>query len=153
MAWNNRPSRKLFRQFSPEGTEDLEEWKARFINTRDPTEYAGAIELVGSWKEWLYFKRTWPMFTREILPEWMAEMEVLIRSEALQTMIQDARSKSRSATSSARWVAEGGYKPKKEGGPTKSEKAREEMIRSAVVTENEDDISRVMSVFNKETVN
>ena len=144
MAWNTKPSRKLFKQFDPTGTEDIEEWKARFLATRDPTEYSGALELVGSWKDWLHFKRNWPHFTNNILPEWMEEMEILIRSEALRTMIGDARSNSRSATTSARWVAEGGYKPKKVGGLTKTEREREERVRAGALQEVDEDVRRVL---------
>lgn len=139
------PTRKLFKQFNPEGTEDIEEWKQRFIQTRDPTEYTAAIELLGSWQDWLKFKKEWPHFRLEILPEWIQEMEVLIRSEALKTIIRDSLGGKPTSTSSAKWIVEGNYKPKAVGRNTVEQNEKENAIRQRVLDENEDEVARVIN--------
>ena len=41
-------SKMMFKQYNPKGTEDLEDWRQRFVAIADPTEYLGGIESVGS---------------------------------------------------------------------------------------------------------
>lgn len=54
---SRRPTRKIFKQYNPEGTEDLGIWRDKFVEIADPTEYRAAKELVGSWEEWQRFKK------------------------------------------------------------------------------------------------
>jgi len=63
------PSKALFKQHNSQGTEDLDEWRKRFVAIADPTEYQGGIELCGSWNDWQAFKRNWPTFKNTILIE------------------------------------------------------------------------------------
>lgn len=133
---NTQPYRKRFKQYRLGGTEDLNEWRARFVATMDPTEYAGAIELLGSWSSWEEMKRLWPHFAENILPEWKDEQEVLIRSIAVKT-IQSSKN-----TNDQKWIAEAKWKDKKPGAPTIVEKQR----RSIVEDNISGDIERVRSV-------
>ena len=41
-----KPTRKLFKQYNPNGKEDLDKWRKRFVEISDPTEYKAALDLV-----------------------------------------------------------------------------------------------------------
>lgn len=137
-----RPTKKIFKDYDPKGTESLDDWRLRFVAIADPTEYQGAIELVGSWKEWQRFKREWPEFRERILIEWLAEVEVKLKSEAIVNIC--AQSLGDKGTAAAKWIAEGRYSPKKAGAPSKAEVERQGRIQAAVDNEVEQDIARVM---------
>lgn len=142
-----RPTKSQFKQFNLNGTgtEDLTEWRAVFVESMDPTEYTPAVALCGSWEEWQRFKREWPGFNN-ILEEWKLEQEVYIRSTAIRTVATDAKSKvSKSAASSAKWLAEGGYKKREVGRPSKEGSRRSIKVQERIDTEVKDDIERVLS--------
>ena len=140
-----RPTKKIFKQFDLDGTatEDLDHWRDVFVKSMDPTEYSAAIELLGSWAEWQRFKREWPGFNK-IIDEWKIEQEIYIRSTAIRAVVDDAKTKSKSAVGSARWLAEGGYIRKQAGRPSKEFKKRQQVIQERIATEVEDDIERVL---------
>lgn len=135
------PTKKRFKQFDSAGTEDINEWRKRFVDCMDVTEYAGGIELMGSWEDWCKFKRNWPYFTRNILPAWMEEIEVKVRSQALRTLLLD---KGASASSSAKYLASGSYKPKQTGRPTNAMIEREARIQAGMEREFNEDYSRLL---------
>jgi hypothetical protein len=143
MANAGVPTRKLFKQYWQGGTEDLSEWRTRFVETMDPTEYTGAIELCGSWEEWLKFKKLWPLFNEQILPMWLAEIEVRLRSEAIRSVVKDVLTDSKSANSSAKWLAEGRFKAAKRGRASSQEREYLRKVEEGIMEEIEDDISRV----------
>lgn len=132
------PSKKLFE----DGVESLEDWRTRFVAIADPTEYRGALELLGSWQLWQEFKRNWPEFRNRILIDWLAEVEVKLRSEAIGNLCEQAATDKGSAA--AKWIAEGKYNPRKAGAPSKAEVKRQALIQARVLDEVEDDIARVM---------
>jgi hypothetical protein len=142
------PTRKLFKQFVADGTEDLNLWRERFIAEGDPTEYAGAMELVGSWQEWCRFKKEWPEFASSILPEWLDELEVKLRSGAIKRICSSALSEGKDGVVAAKWIAEGGYKEKKAGRPTHRQRERENKIEERLTTAIDDDVARVMKVHD-----
>lgn len=146
------PSKKLFRQYNPQGTQDLDEWRRVFIECGDPTEYAAAHKLCGSWKEWERIKGDWKYFANVILPEWHEELEISLRSQAIKRLVSAAKSDDRDASAAAKWIAEGRYKPKGVGRPNKDKIAAEERIRSRVKDEIEDEVSRVLDA-NTESSN
>lgn len=134
------PSRKLFKQYGG-GTYDLDHFHEVFVGSDDPTEYAAALELVGSWEEWKFLKASWPGFNK-FLQAWKDELEIKLRSEAIRNMC--AQAKSEKGTAAAKWIAEGRYNPSVVGRPTKSKIEREIKIQAGIVEEVEDDIERVM---------
>lgn len=136
------PSRKLFKQFDESGTEDLDQWRAVFVEMSDPTEYEAAIVLAGSWENWNRMKQLWPHFRNVILPAWLEEVEIKLRSAAIRDMCGFAKSKA--GTAAARWIAEGKYNPRRAGKPSKAEVEKEARIAAGVTDEVEDDISRVV---------
>jgi hypothetical protein len=139
-------TKSLFKQYCEEGTECIDEWRTRFVAIGDPTEYAFGVEKMGSWPQWLKFKRHWKHFRDHILPQWQMELEISVRSAAMSTMVEDSRSSSRSAISSAKWLAEGGFKDKKRGAPSKAEREGRVKIESALEAEIADDMERVLKV-------
>ena len=138
-----QPTRKMFKQYHHDGTKDLDEWHDIFIEISDPTEYAAALELCGTWKEWLRFKRDWREFAEVIIPGWLEEVEIKIRSEAIKRVADTVNSKDKEAVSSAKWIAEGRYKEKRAGKPSKAMVTREARIQAGIDTETADDIRRV----------
>lgn len=143
---SRRPTRKQFKQYNPDGKEDLEEWRERFVAIADPTEYRAAIDLVGSWAEWQRFKKEWKEFRDVILIEWLAEVEIKLRSEAIGNMCEQALDPK--GTAAAKWIAEGRYKPRKVGAPSKAEVQRQAKIQASIDDEVEDDIARVADVVS-----
>ena len=127
----------LFKQFNPEATECLEDWRRKFVDSMDLTEYAGAIACIGSWENWKAFKRNWPRFQREHLNNWLEEIEVRMKSQALKTLIMSGD------TASAKFIAEGKYKEKRAGRPTNEEKQRQLGIEVQVEKEIEADLARL----------
>lgn len=105
------PSRARFKQFNPEGTEDLDEWRSTFVETEDPTEYKAAIELCGSWEEWTQLKANWPHFRKKILPQWHLELEMKIRSAAMANLVSQASFAT--GTAAAKFIVEGKHNLRK----------------------------------------
>jgi hypothetical protein len=135
------PTKKLFKQFDDSGTLDLDEWHNIFVSMCDPTEYAPALELVGSWSEWCRFKREWAEFREIILKKWLEEVEIKIRSDSIRKVVVSSASNPKSA----QWLAEGKYKPTAtKGRPSKAEVERAARIEAGVVKEVEDDVRRVL---------
>lgn len=148
---NRTPSKMLFKQYNPEkGTECLDDWRRRFVACADPTEYAAAIELMGSWKEWQTFKKQWKGFRDIILIEWLAEVEVKLRSENIRNLTTQALDSKGSAA--AKWLAEGKYKPKQAGRPSNAEIEKQAKISARISDEVEDDIARVKESMNLKVV-
>ncbi len=136
------PSANLFKENNPEGKHSLADWREKFIEISDPTEYKAALILAGSWAGWCTIKKHWPYFRDVILQDWLAEVEIKLRSDAIKEIID--QSKDEKGTAAAKWVAEGRYNPRKTGAPTKAEKQREARIAAGVEKEVEDDINRVL---------
>lgn len=144
-AFTRRPTRKLFKQFHPDGTEDLNDWRAKFIEIGDPTEYQAAIALVGSWKEWCRFKKEWGAFS-SIVDDWVCEVEIKLRSDAVRKLA------SMPDAGSQKWIAEGKYQVKKAGRPSKAQIEREAKIEAGVIKENDEEVDRVINaVFGNGT--
>lgn len=136
-----KPSRSLFKQYNPEGPFDLNDWKQRYVDCCDPTEYKGALELCGSWDEWLRFKREWPGFVK-IIEEWNNEVEVKIRSEAVMQLVKKAAD---GEVNSAKFIAKGEYKPKLMGTPRKKEQEKEKNIQTLTARKVDPEVERVLN--------
>lgn len=133
-------SKMLFKENNPNAEDSLARWHEVFVEICDPTEYAAALELAGSWAEWNRMKLCWPGF-KKYIEVWTDEVEIKIRSQAVMETIKQAKNKDSSA---AKWLAEGKYKPKIAGRPTKAAIERETKIQATAYSENEDEILRVL---------
>tara|TARA_Y100000361_G_C11138782_1_gene333759 strand:- start:173 stop:637 length:465 start_codon:yes stop_codon:yes gene_type:complete len=138
-----RPTKGKFKQFNPEGEEDLDLWRDRFVAIGDPTEYEAALQLAGSWSEWQRMKKEWPEFRDKILIDWLAEVEVKLRSDAIREVC--AHSRQQGGAAAAKWVAEGKYKPRRAGKPSKAEVQKQAKIQARIDDEVQDDIARVLN--------
>lgn len=134
-----RATRKLFKQFHPEGTEDLDEWRNKFVEICDPTEYNAALALVGSWKEWCRFKKEWGAFS-EIVADWVAEVEIKLRSQAVKVLAKNTDA------GAQKWIAEGKFKQKIAGRPTKAQVERAAKVEAGVTKETDEEVNRVFDV-------
>jgi len=83
----------------------LQEWKEVFLDLRDPSEYSAAMALLGDWEHWLEV-RNHPMIKQHV-DKWQAELEVKLRSEAIQQM--KVHAKQPGGTAAAKWLADKGY--------------------------------------------
>lgn len=132
----------LFKQYNPNGKEDINVWRERFVAELDPTEYRGGAALVGSWSEWQRFKRNWPSFQRLHLDDWLEEIDVKLKSLALKTLVHEARAGNNPAAA-AKFLSEGKYKERKAGRPSKGEVLRQTRIDAQVEKEIANDLERL----------
>jgi hypothetical protein len=142
------PTAKLFIEVDPSGEYSLKEWRRVFVDIADPTEYEAAILLAGSWEHWCILKKHWPHFRDSVIPAWLEEVEVKLRSAAVKNII--TQSKSDKSTTAAKWLAEGKYNLRGPGKPSKAEVTREARIAAGVSGEIEGDIERVLSAVNSD---
>jgi len=119
---------QLFKEFARSDVKfkpiyTLQQWKEVFLDLRDPSEYQAAMELLGDWEHWLEV-RNHPLIKQHV-DKWQTELEVKLRSEAIQQMKMHA--KQPGGTAAAKWLADKGYtqeglkkpvgRPKKEEEP------------------------------------
>ncbi len=131
----------MFKQYNKAAELDLNDWRKKFIEALDPTEYLGAIELVGDWEIWLQLKRNWPSFQRLYVNKWLEEIEVKMKALSIRALILQAQSPM--GSSSAKFIAEGKYLEKKVGRPTKELIERNLRVSTAIEKEIANDLERV----------
>jgi hypothetical protein len=83
----------------------LQEWKDVFLDCRDPSEYQPAQLLLGDWEHWLEVRNH--VLIKPHVDKWQAELEVKLRSEAIQQIKSHA--KQPGGTAAAKWLADKGY--------------------------------------------
>jgi len=83
----------------------LQEWKDVFLDLRDPSEYSAAMALLGDWEHWLEVRNH--ALIKPHIDKWQAELDVKLRSEAIQQM--KAHAKQPGGTAAAKWLADKGY--------------------------------------------
>lgn len=83
----------------------LSEWRKKYVEIADPTEYDAAMQLIGNWDHWLVLLDN-PVFLKEV-EKWRLEVEVKLRSQALRQLMK--QSKLPTGTAAAKWLAEAGF--------------------------------------------
>jgi len=83
----------------------LQEWKDVFLDCRDPSEYQPAQLLLGDWEHWLEVRNH--ALIKPHVDKWQNELEVKLRSEAIQQIKSHA--KQPGGTAAAKWLADKGY--------------------------------------------
>jgi hypothetical protein len=83
----------------------LQQWKEVFLDCRDPSEYSVAMALLGDWEHWQEVRNH--ALIKPHVDKWQAELEVKLRSEAIQQMKTHA--KQPGGTAAAKWLADKGY--------------------------------------------
>ena len=141
-----RPSKALFKQFSPKGKEDFEYWHDTFIAMADPTEYGPAIKLAKSWLEWERIKYEWKEFREVILPMWHEELEVKMRSDAIRGLATSTNE------GAQKWLAEGKWKVAHGASQGKGAKKKADAVNSKIMEhmkkQEEEEIRRVSGASN-----
>ena len=83
----------------------LQQWKDVFLDCRDPSEYLPAQTLIGDWEHWQEIRNH--VLIKPHVDKWQAELEIKLRSEAIQQMKLHA--KQPGGTAAAKWLADKGY--------------------------------------------
>lgn len=123
----------------PEDSGKCISMKRLYLEIADPTEYAFAMEVLGSWEHWL--KLTNCEWFQPYLTAWREELELKLRSKGIKAMMDLAVSGKDNA---AKWLAEGGWNGKsKRGRPSKAEVTAERKKKAKMIEEVEDYASRI----------
>lgn len=141
------PSRIYFE----DGTYDIEEFHARFIEIGDMTEYKAAKELLSKnhphdfWQEWERLKKATPWFNNHV-QTWKEELEIKFRSEAvdkIRDLAEDGNYQANKFLSEAAWDRRAGA-----GRPSNSKKKGylKELERDKEVTKQEK--ARILKMVN-----
>lgn len=115
-----------------------------YLEMEDLLEYDFANTHLGGWEHWQQLcNTTWfePYITR-----WREELELKVRTEALRTLREDAKSSSRSAAASNRFLLEKGWAPKVPGRPTKQAVKDEAQKRAKLLQSFDDDYARITNI-------
>lgn len=99
----------------------------------DPTEYEFALACFESWDHWQRIV-TKTGRLHEHIEKWRSELAVKLRSQGVLQMVELA--KEEKGGQQAKWLAEGGWKPKTRGRPSKEEKEKalkeDKLVHAAV---------------------
>lgn len=109
----------------------LSDWKKKYLEISDPTEYKAAIELIGDWKFWNMMLKN-PVF-RSVVEGWRKELDVKLESEGIQEIKKQAK---QGNTAAAKFLAKKEYKEEgvlknKPGRPKKEVPAEETANKEA----------------------
>lgn len=119
----------------------LQQAKQIVLDSRDPTEYKAAMELVGDWNHWTEL-RTHPQIKGHV-DAWFKELEMKLKSEAMEAMV--AFSKQPGGIAAAKWLHDKGYNTeggqKKRGRPSNQHEKNDEHV--------EKKLAHVMSIVRK----
>lgn len=111
-----------------------------YMSIGDPTEYEFAIKALGSWEAWQrLIGENGPQWFKPHHAAWQDELEIKLRREAFLNLKELSKSKS----DAAKWIAEGKWKARGPGRPTKEEKAGELRRIASVTAGLEEDAARL----------
>ena len=109
----------------------LREARELYIESNDPTGYLFSTTCLGGYQHWLAIKAS-PTLEHHIAA-WEEELEVKLRSESLMKMQVVAQTDK--GYQAAKYLAEGGWKPKQTGRPTREKIKTESRIQSKIYDE------------------
>ena len=119
-------------------------FKKRYLEIGDPTEYEHSQRLTDNYKHWKQLVGSTHPKIVQLMSECREELEVKLRSQGVAQIASDALEESRTAMTSAKWLADKGWEPKrKAGAPSKAEKKREMKIQTAMEAEIDNIASRL----------
>ena len=111
----------------------------RSLVANDPTEYTFAIAVFGYWDIWDTIRKS-PQIKSHVA-KWRREVEVKIKSEAIQIIAKEAKEGGRSSFTAAKLLLDRGWLEKEEAAKAKrklAEKEEEEMNKAAIDLMGED---------------
>lgn len=142
------PSRQLFDPSSDLYRYDISNFHKTFVAIGDMTEYKAALKLVGSWQEWERLKRDWATF-RSYIQEWKDELEVKLRSDAVEKIIELSSGEDSKALQAAKFLSESGWNKRAGAGrPSKAEKKRAAREIAKLASETKDEEARILKLVN-----
>ena len=97
--------------------------KRLYLEIGDPTEYEFAKSCLLGWRHWKRICEN--KLFKPYLEEWREELEIMIRSEGVLAVMDQAENNFQAA----KWIADRGWDKKGAGRPSKVEKQREEHIK------------------------
>lgn len=112
-----------------------------YMQFSDPTEYSVAMHVLGDWNHWQRLTRNKNIM--EYIQLWRDELEVKLRSEAIRGVVEVANGTSQSKLGAAKYIAEGGWKEKKAGRPTKGQINKQAKIEARIKNEVDEDLERL----------
>ncbi len=124
----------LFREIAQKDTYilfTLEEARQLFIGLNDPTGYLFSTAHLGGYTHWVALKES--PSTGPHIAKWEEELEVKLRAEGLNSIYQ--LSKGDKGYQAAKFLADGGWKEKTTGRPTKEHIKRESRIQASIYDE------------------
>jgi len=115
--------------------------KRMYLEAEDPTEYDFATKHLLGWSHWqrLCENKT----VRKHIDEWREELELKLRSRAVQQMIKNA---AMGKVQAQQWVANKGWSGRIAGRPSKAEIDSEKKFQSRVADEYTADVVRLHGV-------
>lgn len=124
--------------------------KRIYLEIGDPTEHEFVQAVFdGNWKHWEAVAKSYALKDVGMdVERWREELEVKIKSDAIKCLIADARSDKGSSASSAKWLAEGGWKGPKRGRPSNKEVERERKIQAGIQDDIQGDLDRMQDLLN-----
>lgn len=111
----------------------------RSLVANDPTEYTFALAVFGYWDIWDTIRNSTQL--KPYVKKWKTEVEVKIKSEAIQIIAQEARGAGRSSFTAAKLLLDRGWLEKEEASKAKAKlaaKEEEEMNKAAIDLMGED---------------
>ena len=109
----------------------LDEAREYYLECNDITGYQFSIKYLGGWKHWQQLFNSPKL--EPIIREWEEELEVRLRSEAVQHIVDLA--KSEKGYQAAKYLADKGWKVRDAGRPSKEEIQRETRVQSKMYSE------------------
>ena len=124
----------LFKETAPTKTFILftmDEARALYVATNDPTGYKFATEQLGGWKHWKAVCNSNALY--EHIQTWEEELEIKLRSTSLGHMLELAQGDK--GYQANKFLIDGGWKQKTAGRPSKAAIKKETKIQAKVYSE------------------
>lgn len=115
--------------------------KKLYLKEEDPTEYTFAVKYLLSWKHWLRMCEN--KLLRRSIDEWRQELEMKLRSRAVQEMV---KSSANGKIVASKWLADKGWTQRTAGRPTNAEVDSEKAFLASVAEDFNNDVQRLKLV-------
>jgi hypothetical protein len=112
--------------------------KKLFLLEEDPTEYIFANKYLLGWKHWIRICDN-KLMTKHV-EEWRFELEMKLRSRAVQELMAQAR---KGNSGASKWLADRGWAQRGAGRPSKIDIEREKKLHTDVLDEYTADVIRL----------
>lgn len=111
-----------------------------YLECMDPTEHIFATTYLWGWEHWQRICNNSLM--TEAIEDWREELEVRLRAMAIKSIVSSAPD----SYNAAKWVADGSWKQKGPGRPSKAQQERERRIRDRAAKAADDDSDKIIDL-------